>query len=235
MSRKTNIADYSGDGTAENLLSWAFERFHPRIAVACSFQSTVLVHMALEIRRDAKIFAIDTGRLTEETYQCAADVERRFGIKIEWYFPRHDLVEGLLREKGAFSFKESIEARKECCAIRKIEPLNRALTGLDAWVTGVRREASITRSNVGQIELDRMHGDIIKINPLAHWSTDEVRDYVKKYRLPYNSMWQQGYTSIGCECCTRPVQPGDDPRSGRWWWESSDHKECGLHVRDWSI
>lgn len=227
--------DYHGDGRAKDLLRWALEKFHPRIAIACSFQHTVLIDMAVRMRPDVRVFSIDTGRLPEETYECACDIERHFNIKIEWYFPRHDAVERMMHNGGALSFRESIEARRECCAIRKVEPLNRALSGLDAWITGVRREQNVTRATADKIEIDRAHGGIVKVNPLADWTYDEITAYVKEYRLPYNTLFEKSYTSIGCACCTRPVQPGEDARAGRWWWEHPDYKECGLHVRNWQI
>lgn len=226
---------YHGDGTAEDVLKWALDRFHPRIAIACSFQHAVLIDMAVKIRPDVRVFSIDTGRLPEETYECARDFQRHFGIEIEWFFPKREAVESLTREKGVFSFKESLEARRECCGVRKIEPLNRALSDLNAWVTGVRRDQGVTREEVLKVEIDEAHGGIVKINPLADWSHDDIRDYVKEHRLPYNRLFELGFTSIGCACCTRAVAPGDDPRSGRWWWELPEHKECGLHVRNWSI
>jgi phosphoadenosine phosphosulfate reductase len=227
--------DYRGTGEAEDLVRWALEKFHPRTAIACSFQHTVLIDMAVRIRPDVRVFSIDTGRLPEETYECARDIERHFGIKIEWYFPLHEDVEQMMRTGGAFSFRESLEARRKCCGIRKVEPLNRALSGLDAWITGVRREQNVTRTAAAKVELDRAHGGIVKVNPLADWTYEQIREYVRDRRLPYNTLFERGYTSIGCACCTRPVQPGEDPRAGRWWWEHPDHKECGLHVRNWQI
>lgn len=227
--------DYSGDGRAEDVLRWALERFHPRIAIACSFQHAVLIDMAVRIRPDVRVLSIDTGRLPEETYECARDIERHFGVRIEWYFPRHDAVEQMLRTHGPFSFRESLAARRACCRVRKVEPFNRALSGLDAWISGVRREQNVTRANVSKIEIDEAHRGIVKVNPLADWSHDDIRAHVKKHKLPYNALFEKGYTSIGCACCTRPIQPGEDPRAGRWWWEQSGHKECGLHVRNWEI
>jgi len=227
--------DYHGDGSAEAMIRWALDKFHPRIAIACSFQHAVLIDLAVKIEPDARVFSIDTGRLPEETYECARDLEQHFGIKIEWYFPRHDAVEDMLRRRGPLSFRESLEARHECCAIRKVEPLNRALSGLDAWITGVRREQSVTRTNAAKIDIDHMHGGIVKINPLADWSHERIKTYVKEHRLPYNILFEKGYSSIGCACCTRPVAPGEDPRSGRWWWEHPEHRECGLHARNWQI
>ena len=227
--------DYHGDGSAEDVLRWALDKFHPRTAIACSFQHAVLIDMAVKIRPDVRVFSIDTGRLPEDTYQCAHDIERHFGIKIEWYFPRYDAVEALMHKSGTLSFRESLEARRECCAIRKVEPLNRVLSDLDAWITGVRREQNATRAAAKKIEIDEGHGGIVKVNPLADWTYDEIRAYVKEHGLPYNTLFEKGYTSIGCACCTRPVKPGEDARAGRWWWEHPDHKECGLHVRNWQI
>ena len=226
---------YDGSGEAEDVLRWALDRYHPKVALACSFQHTVLIHMMVNIRRDIRVFAIDTGRLPEETYQCAADVEKFFGIKIEWYLPRHDRVETLMREQGPLSFKKSLAARRECCAIRKVEPLNRALSDLDAWITGIRRDQSETRKKIEKVSIDDAHGGIVKICPLADWTHDRLRDYVKKHKIPYNILMQQGYSSVGCACCTRPMDPDGDPRSGRWWWEAPEHKECGIHVRNWQI
>jgi len=227
--------DYHGSGRAAHVLGWALNKFHPRIAIACSFQHTVLIHMAIQIRPDVRVFSIDTGRLPEETYECARDIERHFGIKIEWHFPRQDAVESMMRDGGTFSFRESLKARRQCCAIRKVEPLNRALAGLDAWVTGVRREQNVTRSSTAKLEVDRTHNGIVKVNPLADWSYGDVCAYVKEHKLPYNALFERGYTSIGCACCTRAVEPGEDPRAGRWWWEHPEYKECGLHARNWQI
>ncbi|MDX9978767.1 MAG: phosphoadenylyl-sulfate reductase [Lentisphaeria bacterium] len=232
---QNNHPSYTGDGTAEDVLRWALATFHPRIAIACSFQHTVLIDLAMKIRPDVRVFSIDTGRLPEETYQCARDIERHFGIRIEWFHPKHDAVEDLMGQNGPYSFRESVEARRQCCAIRKVEPLNRALTELDAWITGVRREQTDTRANAGKIEIDEAHGGIVKINPLADWTYDQIRTYVKEHRLPYNTLFEKGYSSIGCACCTRAVDPGEDPRAGRWWWENPEQKECGLHIRNWSI
>lgn len=226
---------YSGDGTAEDLVRWGLDNFHPRIALACSFQTTVLVDMVMKVRKDARIIAVDTGRLPEETYECARDIERRYATRIEWYHPQAAPLEDLTRTKGQFSFRESVENRRECCFIRKIEPLNRALTTVDAWFSGIRREQSAHRSGSGKIERDSGHGGIVKINPIADWTWDQVLEYVKKHKLPYNRLLDKGYASIGCACCTRPVEEGAPARTGRWWWEDEEHKECGIHVRNWNI
>ncbi len=220
---------------AEDVLAWALSSFHPRIAIACSFQHAVLIDMAVKIRPDVRVFSIDTARLPKETHECAREFEEFFGIKIEWYLPDHRKVEQLVNEKGSFSFQENIEARQECCRIRKIDPLNRALGTMDAWITGLRRDQSDRRKEVNKVEEDLNHNHILKINPLADWKHEQIRQYIKDHQLPYNRLFERGYTSIGCACCTRPVDPGSDPRSGRWWWEDEGKKECGLHVRNWNI
>ncbi len=227
--------DYHGNRDAEDVLRWALERYSPRISLSTSFKDAVIIHMMSKIRPDFRIFAIDTGRLNEETYELAEDIRRSYGVKIDWVFPRHESVEKLEREKGLFSFKESLENRRECCYLRKVEPLSRALQGLDAWITGLRRDQGSTRAAVQKIERDKVHGGIIKINPLSDWDSDRVWTYIRANKIPYNTLFDKGYTSIGCAPCTRPVKTGDDPRAGRWWWELDEHKECGIHIRDWSI
>ncbi|MBU4365501.1 MAG: phosphoadenylyl-sulfate reductase [Kiritimatiellae bacterium] len=218
---------------AQDLLKWGLDSFHPAVALACSFslEDVVLVHMAVQVRPDTRVFAIDTGRLNEETYQCADAVRRRLGVGIEWYFPKRDDVERLEREKGLFSFHESLEARHECCRIRKVEPLSRALSGLKAWITGLRRGQGVTRSELKPVVRDEAHGGIIKISPLAAWELEQLWNYVRHHNLPYNRLHDFGYPSIGCEPCTRAVRTGEDSRAGRWWWESPEHKECGLHIK----
>ncbi len=235
MSEYDPRIDYAGNGEAEDILRWAIEKFHPSIKLACSFQNLVLVHMAVQIRPDICIFALDTGRLNEETYQCAEDLYRQLGVKIEWYFPKTDAVQALEREKGLFSFRRSVANRQECCHIRKVEPLQRALEGVDAWITGLRSDQSGARAATRKIEVDVVHNHMIKVNPIVDWSWDQVQDYVTRHDLPYNRLFDMGYLSIGCAPCTRPVQAGEHPRAGRWWWEQDEHKECGLHNRNWNI
>jgi len=234
-----NIADFKGLDmeaySAEDLLKWAIDVFHPDLALACSFEDIVLVHMMHRIRPDIRVFAIDTGRLDEETYELADITKRRFGIEVEWYCPEREDVEKLEREKGLFSFRTSLEARHECCRIRKVEPLSRALSGLRAWVTGLRRDQGVTRTALQKVERDDAHGGIVKLNPMADWTSEQTSNYIREHELPRNRLYDRGYLSIGCTPCTRPVTPGEDPRAGRWWWEHPEHKECGLHVRDWNI
>lgn len=214
------------------VLRRALDLYHPFITLASSFsiEDAVLVDMLMAIRKDARVFALDTGRLNPETYECAEALRRRYRLAIEWYFPRHEDVERLERDKGLFSFKLGVDERKECCGIRKVEPLNRALSGMKAWITGLRREQSVTRSDLQPVEIDVAHGGIVKINPLAGWTLEDTWAYVREKRVPYNRLYDTGYTSIGCAPCTRAIQPGEDQRAGRWWWENPEHKECGLHL-----
>jgi phosphoadenosine phosphosulfate reductase len=221
---------YTGVQEAEGVLRWAVATFYPAIALSTSYEQTVLVHMLSEIQPGVRVISLDTGRLPEETYRCAAEAERRFGYRTEWYFPDTAQLERLVRQEGPYSFKESLEARRACCRIRKVEPLNRALKGLRAWITGMQRGDGASRRDVALVERDAAHGGIVKINPLAFWSGEQVRAYIARHHLPYNRLYDRGYSSIGCSCCTRAVQPGEEPRAGRWWWEQEEFKECGLHI-----
>lgn len=203
------------------------------IALASSFSSEdiVLIDLLQKVERKVQVFAIDTGRLNEETLEIAETIRLRYQLEIEWYFPERAAVERLEREQGLFSFRESLAKRQYCCQIRKVEPLQRALQGLAGWITGQRRAHAAGRSSLQPIETDRLNSNIIKLNPLAYWSTAQLEEYVRQQRLPINRLHASGYHSIGCAPCTRNVQPGEDPRAGRWWWESPEHKECGLHKR----
>jgi phosphoadenosine phosphosulfate reductase len=158
-------------------------------------------------------------------------IRARYGISVEVYFPDALKVQDMVRSRGLNLFYNSVAERKLCCAVRKVEPLNRALRGLAAWMTGLRREQAVTRSEVSKVELDADHGNILKINPLVDWSYDDVWNYIRENNVPFNRLHEQGYPSIGCMPCTRAVQPGEDSRAGRWWWENPETKECGLHVR----
>lgn len=213
-------------------LKWAFDRFHPRIVLACSFQAEaiVIIDLAKRVRDDVRVFSLDTGRLHEETYEVAEAVNRRYGIAIEWVHPDAEAVEGLMRAKGVYSFRESVENRKECCRIRKVDPLKRVLSTVDAWVTGLRREQSESRGHTSQFQWDKGHGNIVKVNPLVHWTVRDVWQHIRENELPYNRLYDRGYQQIGCAPCTRSVRPGEEARAGRWWWEEPEHKECGLHI-----
>ncbi|MCM0082075.1 phosphoadenylyl-sulfate reductase [Geomonas sp. Red32] len=217
--------------SVKEILEQGIEAANGPIQLACSFsvEDLVIIDQIHQHKLPIGIFALDTGRLNEETYLVAEGITGRYGIGIDWFFPRHDDVEALLKAKGPYSFRESLENRHECCRIRKVEPLGRALAGLKGWVTGMRREQSTTRTELPAIETDLLHGGIVKVNPLANWTETEVWEYAKKNRLPVNKLHAQGYPSIGCAPCTRAIAEGEHPRAGRWWWENPEHKECGLH------
>ncbi|MGH7340721.1 MAG: phosphoadenylyl-sulfate reductase, partial [Candidatus Rokuibacteriota bacterium] len=184
------------------------------------------------IDRNARIFTLDTGRLHGETYALIDAIRDRHGISIEVFFPRADAVESMVRGHGVNLFYRSVENRTQCCRVRKVEPLGRALAGLDAWITGLRREQTVTRGKARKAEIDTDHDGLVKINPLVDWSSGDVWAYIRAHDVPYNALHDQGYPSIGCAPCTRPVAPGEDLRAGRWWWEQdSAAKECGLHPR----
>jgi phosphoadenosine phosphosulfate reductase len=216
---------------AEEILRWALDTFKGKVALANSFgaEDVVLTDMFVKIDPKVKIFTLDTGRLPQEIYDVWERIEGRYGIRIEPYFPDARSVEAMVREHGPNLFYKNVELRKLCCKLRKVEPLKRALSGLDAWICGLRREQSITRENIKKIELDKAHGEILKINPLADWTIEQVWDYIMKNDVPYNKLHDRDYPSIGCAPCTRAVKPGEDIRAGRWWWEKLENKECGLH------
>lgn len=203
------------------------------IRLACSFsiEDVVIIDLLREQHHQFSVFAIDTGRLPEETYAVAEALSMKYQLRIDWYFPRREAIEQLESQKGLFSFQESLENRKQCCTIRKVEPLGRALAGADAWMTGMRRSQSVTRSTLQPLEVDETNGGLLKINPLTFWNSDQIWDYARQRRLPLNRLYEQGYLSIGCAPCTRPVREGESERSGRWWWENPEHRECGLHHR----
>lgn len=228
-----NIPDIPADTTAAEIIRIGLEAANGPVSLACSFspEDVVIIDIAHQAGLKMGVFAIDTGRLNEETYEVAEGLRERYNLKIDWYFPQHEAVEKLEREKGLFSFRESLENRHECCGIRKVEPLSRALKDLSGWVTGMRRQQSVTRSDLKAVEQDDLNGGIIKINPLLEWTEEQVMAYTEEHRLPVNRLIRQGYRSIGCACCTRPVRPDEDARAGRWWWENPEHKECGLHRR----
>jgi len=217
---------------AQEILSRAIDHFGDKITMATSLQlgGLVLLDMLHQVGKPVRVFSLDTGRLPEETYECAESIRRRYGINIEWVFPKFEAVQKLETEKGLFSFKESVENRKECCGIRKVEPLGRALEGYTAWITGRRMDQSDTRQDLNIIEEDPVHRGLFKVNPLIQWSKADLWYYVEENRVPHNRLYDEGYLSIGCACCTRPCKEGEDERAGRWWWESTEHKECGLHL-----
>jgi phosphoadenosine phosphosulfate reductase len=228
-----SIPILAADVSAEEILRAGMEAARGPVSLACSFsmEDVAIIHIAHGAGLKLGIFALDTGRLNEETYEVADAITDRYGIRIDWFFPRYEAVEELEREKGLFSFRESLENRHHCCHIRKVEPLGRALKGLAGWVTGMRREQSVTRGSLAPLEVDELNGGILKINPLLEWTEEQLAAYTEERQLPVNRLYRQGYRSIGCAPCTRAVAPGEHPRAGRWWWENPEHKECGLHRR----
>ena len=217
--------------TPQELLEWGLKEFHPCIALAWSgAEDVAVVDMLVKINPKARIFTLDTGRLNPETYDLIDRMREKYGIDIEVMFPDAAEVEEMVREQGVNLFYQSVENRKLCCNLRKVQPLKRMLSTLDAWITGLRRDQAVTRTILKKIEIDETFGGIIKLNPLADWSHKDVWDYIHKNNVPYNELHDRGYPSIGCAPCTRPVKDGEDIRAGRWWWESPEGRECGLHV-----
>ena len=215
------------------VVKWAVERFGAGVAVASSFsiEDCVVIDLVHKASRGkARVFALDTGRLHDETYLTAERVRMKYDLEIQWMFPQREAVERLIRGKGLYSFRDSLDNRHECCGIRKVEPLGRALAELDAWFTGLRREQSVTRTEGAEVEIDAAHGGMTKVNPLIGWTMEQVRAYAKANGVPVHPLHDRGYPSIGCAPCTRAIQPGEHPRAGRWWWEDPENKECGLHL-----
>ena len=214
------------------LLEAAVEEFGDRIALASSFsaEDQVVLDMLVKIAEKPKVFTLDTGRLPQATFDLIETTRRRYDIEIEILFPDAQDVEKMVNEYGPNLFYESIELRKMCCRNRKIEPLKKKLATLDAWICGLRSEQSTTRTKLQAVEADYNFG-LVKISPLAAWTNRQVWDYIEKNDIPYNKLHDEGYPSIGCACCTRSVGEGEDFRSGRWWWENPEHKECGLHLK----
>ncbi len=217
--------------SAQEILQWAVDKYGESLGVACSFgvEDMVLMDMISRTGGQFTLFTIDTGRLPEETYETADRARAKYGLEIKTYFPIGGVVEQLVRKKGFYSFRESLENRHECCRIRKVEPLERALTGLSAWATGLRREQNVTRTSINKVADDANHPRLVKINPLADWTEAQVWAYADEHKVPVNPLHKKNYPSIGCAPCTRAVAPGEDIRAGRWWWENPEHKECGLH------
>ncbi len=218
--------------SAEEILEFFLNEYKDGIALASSLsiEDQVLTDMILKINKESKIFTLDTGRLPYETYKLIEDTNSFYDYKMDLYFPQQSLVETMVKEKGINLFYNSVEERKLCCYNRKVEPLKRALSGLDAWICGLRKEQSVTRENLDIAEFDD-NNKILKINPLLNWSEEEVWRYIKKHNVPYNILYNKNYRSIGCAPCSRAVRDGEDLRSGRWWWENPETKECGLHLK----
>ena len=203
------------------------------LAFANSFgaEDMVLTDLILSNALPITVFSLDTGRLPAETYSLIGEVERRYGKKLEIYFPDAGAVEAFVRSHGINAFYDSVELRKACCGVRKMEPLRRALAGRKAWITGLRAAQSVTRAGLPVRETDTANG-LEKLNPLSDWTETEVWAYIRMNEVPYNALHDQFYPSIGCAPCTRAIAVGEDVRAGRWWWENPETKECGLHVKE---
>lgn len=206
--------------------------FTPAVfASSLAAEDMVLTDLILKARLPIAIFSLETGRLHAETLAMLERVRQAYGYDIALYRPQREEVERYVADHGINAFYDSVELRKECCRIRKVEPLERALAGKRAWITGQRRAQSSTRAELAVQQDDPAHG-MQKFNPLADWSEQDVWDYLRQHDVPYNPLHERGYPSIGCEPCTRAIAPGEDVRAGRWWWEDPESKECGLHVVD---
>jgi len=197
-------------------------------STSLSWEDQVITHHIFSNDLPIRVFTLDTGRLFPETYGVFNRTLDRYKKKIEVFSPKHEGVEKMVTEKGPLSFYVSLENRKECCFIRKVEPLNRALDNVDCWITGLRAEHSENRKDMSMTEID-VQRNILKVHPIFNWSLEQVKNEIKEFNIPYNSLHDKGFVSIGCQPCTRAVQEGEDFRAGRWWWENADKKECGLH------
>lgn len=214
------------------VLEWAVERFGSGLALSTAFQEgdVALIDMAYRIDPEVRVFSIDTGRLPQETHDLVDSLRERYpGLVLDLLSPAAPQVERLVKRHGANGFRLSVENRMLCCNVRKVQPLKRVLNELDAWVTGLRRDQWASRSDIRKVEIDHDHGAIVKLNPLAEWTEDEVWDYLRENDVPTHALYERGYSSIGCAPCTRPVAAGEPVRAGRWWWETGAPKECGMH------
>ncbi len=226
--------DLSESWSTEEILIWAVGKFSPKLTISASFggpEGMVLIDMLHKVDPESRVFVLDTGRLHPATYELIDRVRDRYGKNVEVVFPNNNEVESMVHEKGMNLFYESLENRKLCCQTRKVRPLRRHLSGMDAYITGLRRDQNLNRAQTKKVAIDPANGGVVKINPLADWTHERVLEYVGQHTVPINRLHREGYPSVGCEPCTRAVGAGDDPRAGRWWWENDDVKECGLHVQ----
>lgn len=224
------LNNLANESTNVEVLKALSEKFKGKVVFTTSFgyEDQVITDLIFKNDIDIKVVTLDTGRLFKETYKVYSQTLEQYKKPIQAYYPDMDGVEKMVSEKGPYSFYNSVENRKECCYFRKVVPLNRALEGVECWITGIRAEQSSNRQGMTYFELDEPR-QIIKYNPLLQWTLDKVKSYVKDNHIPYNILHDKNFVSIGCEPCTRAIQPGDDFRAGRWWWEDNSKKECGLH------
>lgn len=226
----TRIEDQAAALSIDELLAFLAKEFPGEVTFSTSFsyEDQVITHKILSNNLPIQIFTLDTGRLFPETYSVWTATNEKYNTHIKAFYPDHSLLEEFIAEKGPNSFYESVENRKQCCYIRKVDPLKKALKNNKIWITGLRAEHSPDRQNLAQVEWDEGN-EIIKYHPLLHWTTDEVKESINQYKIPYNPLHDKGFVSIGCAPCTRAIKAGEDFRAGRWWWEDSSKKECGLH------
>lgn len=220
------------DQEPEDVIEWALDALGDRIAIVTALQADgmVVLDMAAQIRPDVRVVTVDTGRLPPETLAFIGQVQERYPeTRWEVLQPRAAEVAAMVLERGEDLFRTSVADRMRCCQVRKVRPLTEALRDLDGWFTGLRRDQWASRAAIKKVELDHDHGGIVKVNALADWESDEVWDHLRTYDVPVHPLYDRGYTSFGCAPCTRPVQPGEDDRAGRWWWEKGAPKECGIH------
>ncbi len=236
MPAADEILEFFAESNKQATLAQALQALIGRLpdikivfSTSLSLEDQAITHMIATENLPVRIFTLDTGRHFAETYKTLDSTRERYGVSPEVYFPQTAAVEKLMRDKGAYSFYVSLEARQECCGIRKVEPLSRAIRGADLWLTGIRRVHSPDRSHLPYAEHDHTN-NIVKYHPLLDWTDEQLKSYIAEHNIPYNRLQDRGFLSIGCEPCTRAVKPGESIRSGRWWWEDPDKKECGLHI-----
>lgn len=232
ISRANKLNELLSSMSAEKVLDYMFKSFKGKVGFSTSLglEDQVITGMLASIDTKAYVFTLDTGRLFPETYDLLDLTAKKYSININVFFPEATKVQDMVNSKGINLFYDSIENRKLCCHIRKVEPLGRAFAGLDAWVCGIRRGQAPTRKDMKMVEWDNNNG-LIKVSPLIDWSESQVWDYIHAHNVPYNRLHDKGFPSIGCQPCTRAILEGEDIRAGRWWWENPDNRECGLHKR----
>ena len=216
--------------TPQDVLAFFLAEYKGKIALSSSLglEDQLLTDLVVKIDKETRIFTLDTGRLFPETYSLIDKTNMKYNIQLEVFFPKSEAVEAMVKAEGVNLFYAGIDQRKQCCNVRKMEPLKRAFNGLEVWICGLRREQSITRKEMQLVEWDE-NNQLIKLNPLINFTEQEVWDYIKANNVPYNKLHDKGFPSIGCQPCTRAIETGEDVRAGRWWWENPEHKECGLH------
>lgn len=232
--RLSGINNELENASPQEILRWTHEELGDGAALMSSFglEDMALLDMFWRITPNARVMTLDTLRLPTETYTLFDQAGARYGIKIEAFYPDMDAVRTMVEERGYNLFYKGVDNRKNCCGVRKVEPLGRALSTVDGWITGLRRDQGMERGSIDIVEWDAAH-DAYKISPLANWTFEQVKDYVAEFSVPYNELHDRGFPSLGCAPCTRAIEPGEDIRAGRWWWESDpDAKECGLHIVD---